>query len=198
MKLTAIRECKADPALLVDYLENYGSIRERLSKIIDLSQPLTSNQRTIDPDTNLPLIFTEKIDVTPNYPYNPAQIDTYLRDYQTVVLRKCIEVVDRENQRAVDFVKSGVKPSEGTVYAVTDKLPELDAGIQLLKRFIVEENHQNRLPQSSSMTLNAVIGQLRSVSVEPEMKAMVANFRDDYQNLQSTIALEKKALGTFN
>jgi hypothetical protein len=197
MKLTAIREGKADPALLVDYLENYASIRERLSKIIDLSQPLTSNQRTIDPDTNLPLIFTEKIDVTPNYPYNPAQIDTYLRDYQTVVLRKCIEVVDRENQRAVDFVKSGVKPSEGTVYAVTDKLPELDAGIQLLKRFIVEENHQNRLPPSSSMTLNAVIGQLRSVSVEPEMKAMVANFRDDYQNLQSTIALEKKALDDF-
>ncbi len=194
MKLMAIREGKADPALLVNYLENYASVRERLSKIIDLSQPLTSNQPTIDPDTNLPLIFTEKIDVTPNYPYDPAQIDTYLRDYQTVVLRKCIEVVDRENQRAVDFVKSGVKPSEGTVYAVTNKLPELDAGIQLLKRFIVEENHQNRLPPSSSMTLNALISQLRSVPVEPEMKAMVANFRDDYQNLQSTIALEKKAL----
>ena len=197
MKLAQIRDGRADPALLVDYLENYASIYERLSQIIDLTQPLASQQQTIDPDTNLPFSFTEDIKLVPNYPYDPAQIDTYLRDYQTIVLRKCIEVVDKENQRSVDFVKSGVKPNEGIVYAVTDKLPELDAGIQLLKRFIVEENHQNRLPPSSSMTFNALIGQLRSVPVEPEIKAMVANFRDDYQYLQSKIALEKKALEDF-
>jgi hypothetical protein len=47
------------------------------------------------------------------------------------------------------------------------------------------------------MTLNALIGRLRSVSVPGEMKAMVANFRDDYQQLQSTIAVEKKVLESF-
>ncbi len=197
MKLKSIREGSANPALLVEYLDNYAKIHAQLSKIIDLSQPLVSNLKSIDPRTNAEIIFTTNLKVTPNHPYDPSQIDKYLRDYQSIVLRKCIEVVDKENQRSVDFVKSGVKPNEGIVYAVTDKLPELDASIQLLKRLIIEENHQNRLPPIGSMTLNALIGQLRSVVVEPEMKAMVANFRNDYQNLQSTIALETQALKDF-
>jgi hypothetical protein len=197
MKLKSIREGSANPDLLVEYLDNYAKIHAQLSKIIDLSQPLVSNLKSIDPRTNAEIIFTTNLKVTPNHTYDLSQIDKYLRDYQTIVLRKCIEVVDKENQRSVDFVKSGVKPNEGIVYAVTDKLPELDASIQLLKRLIIEENHQNRLPPSSSMTLNALIGQLRSVAVEPEMKAMVANFRNDYQNLQSTIALETQALKDF-
>jgi hypothetical protein len=197
MKLRSIREGGANSDLLVEYLDNYAKIHAQLSKIIDLSQPLVSNLKSIDPRTNEEIIFTTSLKVTPNHPYDPSQIDKYLRDYQTIVLRKCIEVVDRENQRSVDFVKSGIKPNEGIVYAVTDKLPEFDAGIQMIKRFIVEENHQNRLPPSSSMTLNALIVQLRSVAVEPEMKAMVANFRNDYQNLQSIIAVETQALKEF-
>ena len=197
MKLTQIREGKADLALLVDYLDRYASIHERLSKIIDLSQPIVGKTLGIDIDTNLPITQTESINLPPNHPYDPDRIATYLRDYQTVVLRKCIEIVARQNQRAVDFVKSGVKPEEGAVYAVTDKLPNLNVGIELLNRFIIEENHQDRLSKSSSQTLNSLIGQLRSVPVRPEIKAMVASFRDDYQYLQTTIALENQALKEF-
>lgn len=197
MKLGKIREGKADPALLVDYLDRYASIHERLSKIINFSHSLVGKMPDIDPDTNLPIVRIESINFPPNHPYDPAQTLTYLRDYQTTVLRKCIEVVDRQNQRAVDFLKSGVKPDEGTVYAVTDKLPTLNVGIELLKRFVIEENHQDRLAKSSSQTLNSLIGQLRSVPVQLEIKAMVANFRDDYQYLQTTIALEVQALKDF-
>ncbi len=197
MKLGQIREGKADLALLVDYLDRYASIHDRLSKIIDFSQPIVGKVPDIDIDTNLPITRIDRIKFPPNHPYDPAQTITYLRDYQTTVLRKCIEAVDRQNQRAVDFVKSGVKPDEGTVYAVTDKLPTLNVGIELLKRFVIEENHQDRLAKSSSQTLNSLIGQLRSVPVRPEIKAMVANFRDDYQYLQTTIAEEAQALKDF-
>jgi hypothetical protein len=197
MKLGKIREGKVDPILLVDYLDRYASIHERLNEIIDLSQPMVGKISDIDPDTNLPITRTENINFPPNHPYDPAQTVTYLRDYQTTVLRKCIEVVDKQNQRAVDFVKSGVKPDEGTVYAVTDKLPTLNVGIELLKRFVIEENHQDRLAKSSSQTLNSLIGQLRSIPVQSEIKAMVANFRDDYQYLQTTIASETQALKDF-
>ena len=197
MKLGDIAKGKADLSLLVDYLENYAIVYDRVSQIVNLSQPVTANIATFDPDTNQPMTIVEQIKVVPNLPYYPAQLDTYLRHYQTVILRKAIEVVDKENQRSVDFVKSGVKPDEGTVYAVTSKLPEIDMGIQSIKRFIIEQNHENRLPPTSSMTLNALIGSLRSVPVQPEIKAMVANYRDDYQNLQSTIALEKQALDEF-
>jgi hypothetical protein len=128
MKLAQIREGKVDLGLLVEYLDNYASIHAKLSKIIDLSQPIASLRKNFNPDTNeMDRITTTNINIIPNYPYDPTQIDEYLRQYQTVVLRKCIEVVDKENQRSVDFVKSGVKPNEGIVYAVTDKLPDLDA-----------------------------------------------------------------------
>jgi hypothetical protein len=197
MKLGDIAKGKADPALLEGYLDHYAKIHAQLSKIIDLAQPIVSKSSTIDPDTNLPMAIVEQINLPPNHPYDPAQTITYLQDYQTTVLRKCIEVVDQQNQRAVDFVKSGVKPDEGAVYAVTDKLPTLNLGISLLKRLIIEENHQNRLAKSSSQTLNSLIGQLRSVPVQSEIKAMVANFRADYQYLQSMIEAENQTFQDF-
>jgi hypothetical protein len=198
MKLTAIRDGKADLALLVEYLDNYASIHARLSKIIDLSQPIASNRKNFNPDTNeMDRITTTKIDIIPNHPYDPTQIDEYLRQYQTVVLRKCIEVVDKENQRSVDFVKSGVKPNEGIVYAVTDKLPDLDASIPLLKQIIIEENHQDRLPVPTKLTINALFDRLKYVPVAPEIKSMVASFRSDYQEIKSIIALETQTLKAF-
>jgi hypothetical protein len=142
-------------------------------------------------------ITTTNINIIPNHPYDPTQIDEYLRQYQTVVLRKCIEVVDKENQRSVDFVKSGVKPNEGIVYAVTDKLPDLDASIPLLKQIIIEENHQDRLPVPTKLTINALFEQLKYVPVAPEIKSMVASFRSDYQEIKSIIALETQTLKAF-
>jgi hypothetical protein len=198
MKLAQIREGKADLALLVEYLDNYASIHARLSKIIDLSQPIASNRQNFNPDTNeMNRITTTNIKVIPNHPYDPTQIDEYLRQYQTVVLRKCIEVVDKENQRSVDFVKSGVKPNEGIVYAVTDKLPDLDASIELLKQIIIEENHQDRLLVPTKLTINALFEQLKYVPVAPEIKSMVASFRSDYQEIKSIIALETQTLKAF-
>jgi hypothetical protein len=199
MKLAQIREGKVDIALLVEYLDNYASIHNRLSKIIDLSQPIVSNRQGFNPDTNeMDRITTTNIKITPNHAYDPTQIDKYLRDYQTVVLRKCIEVVDKENQRSVDFVKSGVKPNEGIVYAVTDKLPDLNASIDLLKQIIIEENHQDRLPVPTKLTINALFEQLRYVPVAPEIKSMVASFRSDYQEIKSIIALETQTLKAFD
>ena len=198
MKLAQIREGKADIALLVEYLDNYASIHNRLSKIIDLSQPIESLRKGFNPETNEDdRIITTNIEITPNHPYDPAQIDEYLRQYQTVVLRKCIEVVDKENQRSVDFVKSGVKPNEGIVYAVTDKLPDLDCSVPLLKQIIIQENHQDRLPVPTKLTINALFEQLRYVPVAPEIKSMVASFRGDYQDIKSIIALETQTLKSF-
>jgi hypothetical protein len=198
MKLAQIREGKVDLGLLFEYLDNYASIHARLSKIIDLSQPIASNRKNFNPDTNeMDRITTTKIDIIPNHPYDPTQIDEYLRQYQTVVLRKCIEVVDRENQRSVDFVKSGVKPNEGIVYAVTDKLPDLDASIPLLKQIIIEENHQDRLPVPTKLTINALFDRLKYIPVAPEIKSMVASFRSDYQEIKSIIALETQTLKAF-
>ncbi len=198
MKLAQIREGKVDIALLVEYLDNYASIHNRLSKIIDLSQPIESLRKGFNPETNEDdRIITTNIEITPNHPYDPAQIDEYLRQYQTVVLRKCIEVVDKENQRSVDFVKSGVKPNEGIVYAVTDKLPDLDCSVPLLKQIIIQENHQDRLPVPTKLTINALFEQLRYVPVAPEIKSMVASFRGDYQDIKSIIALETQTLKSF-
>ena len=198
MKLAQIREGKVDLGLLVEYLNNYASIHARLSQIIDLSQPIASNRKNFNPDTNeMDRVTTTNINIIPNHPYDPTQIDEYLRQYQTVVLRKCIEVVDRENQRSVDFVKSGVKPNEGIVYAVTDKLPDLDASIQLLKQIIIEENHQDRLPVPTKLTINSLFEQLKYVPVAPEIKSMVASFRSDYQEIKSIIALETQTLKAF-
>jgi hypothetical protein len=198
MKLAQIREGKVDIALLVEYLDNYASIHNRLSKIIDLSQPIESLRKGFNPETNEDdRIITTNIQIIPNHPYDPTQIDEYLRQYQTVVLRKCIEVVDKENQRSVDFVKSGVKPDEGRVYAVTDKLLDLDCSIPLLKQIIIEENHQDRLPAPTKLTINALFEQLRYVPVAPEIKSMVASFRSDYQEIKSIIALETQTLRAF-
>jgi hypothetical protein len=198
MKLAQIREGKVDLALLVEYLDNYASIHTRLSKIIDLSQPIESLRKGFNPETNEDdRIITTNIEIIPNHPYDPAQIDEYLRQYQTVVLRKCIEVVDKENQRSVDFVKSGIKPDEGRVYAVTDKLPDLDCSIPLLKQIIIQENHQDRLPVPTKLTINALFEQLRYVPVAPEIKSMVASFRGDYQDIKSMIALETQTLRAF-
>jgi hypothetical protein len=198
MKLEQILQGKVNPALLVEYLDNYASIHTRLGKIIDLSQPIESHRKSFNPETNeMDRLTIKKIEIISNYPYDPTQIDEYLRQYQTVVLRKCIEVVDKENQRSVDFVKSGVKPNEGIVYAVTDKLPDLDVGIKILKQIIIEENHQDRLPVPTKLTINALFEQLRYVPVAPEIKSMVASFRSDYQEIQSIIALETQTLKTF-
>jgi hypothetical protein len=198
MKLAQIREGKVDLGLLVEYLDNYASIHAKLSKIIDLSQPIASLRKNFNPDTNeMDRITTTNIKIIPNHPYDPTQIDEYLRQYQTIVLRKCIEVVDKENQRSVDFVKSGVKPNEGIVYAVTDKLPDLDASIPLLKQIIIEENHQDRLPVPTKLTINALFDRLKYVPVAPEIKSMVASFRSDYQEIKSIIALENQTLKAF-
>jgi hypothetical protein len=45
-------------------------------------------KQTIDPDTNQKMSLDEKIRLVPNLPYDPDRVDTYLRDYQTTVLRK--------------------------------------------------------------------------------------------------------------
>jgi hypothetical protein len=198
MKLSAIAKGEADPQLLPTYLDNYAKIYTELSQVIDLTQQIESRRKIFNPNTNLEdLEMVREINVVPNYSYDPTQIDRYLRDYQTIVLRQAIEIVDKENQRSVDFVKSGVKPDEGRVYSVTLKLPDLDVGIPTLKNMIIQENHQDRLPPQSNMTFNAILSQLRSVEVSPEIKSVVANFRADYQRSQETISLERQTLDMF-
>ncbi len=198
MRLKDIGNGVLDPKKLTKYLDEYATVYDELSKIIDLSQPIASTVKDINPDTNLrDLITTTEINIIPNYPYDANQIDRYLRDYQNIVLKKAIELVDKENQRSVDFVKSGVKPDEGRVYSVTHKLPTMELGIGKLQDIVVDENHQVRLAKSSNLMINALLVQLRPVSVAPEIKAVVDIFRSAFYDVNLAIKREEKELKQF-
>jgi hypothetical protein len=198
MRLTDIRKGTFDPKHLDKYLDAYAAIYSKLSAIVDLSKPIGSTLKEMNPDTNLKDLITDtEINIIPNYTYNPDSIDKYLRDYQNIVLRKAIELIDKENQRAVDFVKSGVKPDEGRVYSVNHKIPRLEFSIDNLQDIVINENHQLRLPESSNLTINSLLVQLRPESVAPEIKSVVESFRTLFYDINEAIRIEEKELKLF-
>jgi hypothetical protein len=198
MRLTDIRKGVVNPAKLDTYLDEYAAISARLATIVDLSQPITSTLKEMNPDTNVKDLITHtEINIVPNYPYDSDRIDRYLRDYQNIVLRKAIEIVDKENQSSVDFIKSGVKPNEGRVYSVTHKIPELELGINSLKDIVISSNHEDRLAKSSNLTINSLLVQLRPASVAPEIKAVVDIFRSSFHDINLAIKREERDLKHF-
>ncbi|MCY7367275.1 MAG: hypothetical protein LH474_03900 [Chamaesiphon sp.] len=186
-----------DPELLKQYLDDYNQIYAGLSQVIDFSKPISEEYSWNDPITNEDVNEVKPISLQPNLPYDPTQIDTYLRHYQTVVLKEAIGLVDKQNQRAVDFVKSGVKPDEGAVVAVTQVLPKLKVGIPQLKQIIIAANQQNHLPSGSTQSLNALLGEFRSATVAPELNSVVAYYRSQYQELQDKLYVNTKDLKEF-
>ena len=186
-----------DPELLKQYLDDYKQIYAGLSQVIDLSKPMSEEYSWNNPITNEDISESKPISLRPNLPYDPTQIDTYLRHYQNVVLKEAIGLVDKQNQRAVDFVKSGVKPDEGAVVAVTQVLPKLKVGIPQLKQIIIAANQQNHLPSGSTQSLNALLGEFRSATVAPELNSVVAYYRSQYQELQDKLYVNTKDLKEF-
>jgi hypothetical protein len=197
INLQGFTKNERDPELLKEYLDDYKQIYAGLSQVIDLSKPMSEEYQSIDPITNEDLSGSNPIYLQPNLPYDPALIDTYLRHYQTVVLKEAIGLVDRQNQRAVDFVKSGVKPDEGAVVAVTQVLPKLKVGIPQLKQIIIAANQQNHLPSGGTQSLNALLGEFRSATVAPELNSVVAYYRSQYQELQDKLYANTQDLKEF-
>ena len=198
--LGRISKGEISPKLLFQYIDDYQAIYQGLSQVIDLTEPIFEQQmdRNIDSFTNEPMIVVNPLQLMrADLPYDPVQIDTYLRHYQTVVLKKAIELVDIQNQRAVDFVKSGVKPDEGVAVAVTQILPKLKVGIPQLKEIILERNDANQLPTGSKQGLNALLGEFRSVTVTPEINSVVAYYRSQYQELQDKLFANTRDLKEF-
>ena len=70
-----------------------------LSQVIDLSKPMSEEYQSIDPIIYEDLSGSNPIYLQRNLPYDPTQIDTYLRHYQNVVLKEAIGLVDKQNQR---------------------------------------------------------------------------------------------------
>jgi hypothetical protein len=197
INLQGFTKNERDPELLKQYLDDYKQIYAGLSQVIDLSKPMSEEYQSIDPMTNEDLSGSNPIYLQPNHLYDPAQIDTYLRHYQTVVLKEAIGLVDLQNQRAVDFVKSGVKPDEGAVVAVTQVLPKLKVGIPQLKEIIIAANQQNHLPSGGTQALNALLGEFRSATVAPELNSVVAYYRSQYQELQDKLYANTQELKEF-
>jgi hypothetical protein len=197
INLKGFTKNERDPELLKQYLDDYNQIYAGLSQIIDLSKPMSEEYPWNNPITNEDVNEVKPISLQLNLPYDSAQIDTYLRHYQTVVLKEAIGLVDKQNQRAVDFVKSGVKPDEGAVVAVTQVLPKLKVGIPQLKEIIITANQQNHLPVGSTQSLNALLGEFRSATVAPELNSVVAYYRSQYQELQDKLYANTQELKEF-
>jgi hypothetical protein len=197
LKLGTIKNGEISPDTILTYLQDYHQIYQQLGKIIDLSQPVIKTQTIFDPDTNRETKLAElTIDIVPNYPFNVERVDEYLRDYQQI-LKICAMVIETENQKAVDYVKSGVAPNEGVVNAVVRKLPELSVGVNQMMSIVVDANIQSQVNTDTNLSINALFQQLRVEEVQPEIKSAVSYYRDRYQNLQQEIFKTQNHLHRF-
>ncbi len=197
LKLAKIKTGEISPDTILNYLQDYAHIHQELGQIIDLSQPIVKTQTIFDPDTNRETKLAElTIDIVPNYPFDLNRVDDYLRDYQQI-LKTCAGEIETENQKAVDYVKSGVAPNEGIVNAVLRKLPELSVGASEMMSIVVDANIQIQFNTDTNLSVNALFQQLRVEEVQPEMKSAVSYYRDRYQNLQQEIFKTQNHLQRF-